>query len=189
MFAPELHSAQTQTRYLLKRFKSWNQPQMLQTKNMLDFSFSRFLYLSMGQKMFDMVDFSSLSCFESKPELWIDYHFSVLSPKALRELQFMRRSKDNLCWFDMNLYLYVLEFSSWNCIIEMKVWKDGQRKWAEREMNEGAEKFKRQWWKSIKNLSCKNSYMFLAVQNSSIGDLVNHSMTLLLTLQSDPRDL
>ena len=38
-------------------------------------------------------------------------------------------------------------------------------------------------------------YLFLAVHNSSIGDLVTHSLThslrvlLLLTLQSDPRDL
>ena len=37
--------------------------------------------------------------------------------------------------------------------------------------------------------------VFLAVHNSSIGDLVTHSLTdsltvlLLLTLQSDPRDL
>ena len=38
-----------------------------------------------------------------------------------------------------------------------------------------------------------NIFVFLAVQNSSIGDLVTHSLTdrslLLLTLQSDPRDL
>ena len=81
------------------------------------------------------------------------------------------------------------------CVVEVVVGDCSPKQFDEGDVNNRILRNLFYLWILQSLIKCPQVRLFLAVHNSSIGDLVTHSLTnwltvlLLLTLQSDPRDL